>query len=109
MSKFKYDLTCIVRFTNLYSLCQVIYPSIFGDIVFQSSSSKVLTLFGNIIGFKNLVSSYFNSLICALKIIMFINLYEKFTLNIKLDIGYKFNSFGSRAYVVIKVYLYLII
>jgi large subunit ribosomal protein L5e len=73
----KYRL--VVRFTNRYVLCQIIYAEIIGDKVLCSASSKELPRFGLTVGLKNYAAAYATGLLVARRLLKKLGLDETYT------------------------------
>jgi len=72
----KYRL--VVRFTNRYVICQIIYAEITGDKVLCSASSKELIKHGLTIGLKNYAAAYSTGLLLARRLLKQIGLDETY-------------------------------
>jgi large subunit ribosomal protein L5e len=70
----KYRL--VVRFTNKYVLCQVIYSEIDGDKVFCEASSRELARYGLPVGLKNYSAAYATGLLVARRLLKKVGLDE---------------------------------
>jgi large subunit ribosomal protein L5e len=70
----KYRL--VVRFTNRYVLCQVIYSEIDGDKVFCEASSRELARYGLPVGLKNYAAAYATGLLLARRLLKKVGLDE---------------------------------
>jgi large subunit ribosomal protein L5e len=73
----KYRL--VVRFTNRYVICQIIYAEINGDKVLCSASSKELEKHGLAVGLKNYAASYCTGLLLARRLLAQLGLDEIYT------------------------------
>jgi large subunit ribosomal protein L5e len=73
----KYRL--VVRFTNRYVICQVIYAEINGDKVLCSANSKELIKHGLTTGLKNYAAAYCTGLLLARRLLKQIGLDETYT------------------------------
>jgi len=72
----KYRL--VVRFTNRYVICQIIYAEITGDKVLCSACSKELIKHGLTIGLKNYAAAYCTGLLLARRLLKQIGLDETY-------------------------------
>jgi len=63
----KYRL--VVRFSNKYVLCQIVYTKIDGDYVLTSAFSKELKRYGLTVGLKNYSAAYCTGLLCARRLL----------------------------------------
>jgi len=70
----KYRL--VVRFTNKYVICQIIYAEIIGDKVLCAASSAELPRYGLPIGLKNYAASYCTGLLLARRLLKKVGLDE---------------------------------
>lgn len=66
----------VVRFTNRYVLCQVIYSEIDGDKVFCEASSRELPRYGLPVGLKNYAAAYATGLLLARRLLKKVGLDE---------------------------------
>lgn len=73
----KYRL--VVRFTNKYVICQVIYAEISGDKVLCSATSKELAKHGLTVGLKNYAAAYCTGLLVARRLLQQLGLDETYT------------------------------
>jgi len=73
----KYRL--VVRFTNRYVLCQVIYSEINGDKVFAEASSRELPRYGLPVGLKNYAAAYATGLLLARRLLKKVGLDEVYS------------------------------
>lgn len=73
----KYRL--VVRFTNKYVICQIVYAEITGDKVLCSATSKELTKYGLKTGLKNYPAAYCTGLLLARRLLTQIGLEETYT------------------------------
>jgi len=73
----KYRL--VVRFTNRYVICQIIYAEISGDKVLCAASSKELEKHGLTVGLKNYSASYCTGLLLARRLLQQLGLDEIYT------------------------------
>jgi len=73
----KYRL--VVRFSNKYVLCQVVYAEVGGDRVICQASSKELEKHGLTIGLKNYSASYCTGLLIARRLLKQLGLDEIYT------------------------------
>jgi large subunit ribosomal protein L5e len=73
----KYRL--VVRFTNRYVLCQVIYSEINGDKVFAEASSRELPKYGLPVGLKNYAAAYATGLLLARRLLKKVGLDEVYS------------------------------
>lgn len=73
----KYRL--VVRFTNRYVICQIIYAEITGDKVLCSATSKELAKHGLKVGLKNYAAAYCTGLLLARRLLKQIGLDETYT------------------------------
>lgn len=72
----KYRL--VVRFTNRFVICQVIYAEITGDKVMCSASSRELAKHGLIVGLKNYSAAYCTGLLLARRLLTKLGLDETY-------------------------------
>jgi large subunit ribosomal protein L5e len=70
----KYRL--VVRFSNRYVLCQIVYPEIDGDKIMCSASSQELPRYGLSVGLKNYAAAYCTGLLLARRLLQQIGLDE---------------------------------
>lgn len=70
----KYRL--VVRFTNKYVICQIIYSEIIGDKVLCSASSNELPKYGLTVGLKNYAAAYCTGLLLARRLLKQLGLDE---------------------------------
>lgn len=73
----KYRL--VVRFTNQYVICQIVYAEVNGDKVLCAASSKELAKHGLSIGLKNYAAAYCTGLLLARRLLKQIGLDEVYT------------------------------
>eukprot|EP01041_Mallomonas_annulata_P002967 gene2967-5823_t len=73
----KYRL--VVRFSNKYVLCQVIYAEITGDKVLCSASSQELPKYGLVTGLKNYSAAYCTGLLVARRLLKKLKLDDLYT------------------------------
>lgn len=73
----KYRL--VVRFTNRYVICQIVYAEITGDKVICSANSKELAKHGLTIGLKNYSAAYCTGLLVARRLLQQLGLDETYT------------------------------
>jgi len=73
----KYRL--VVRFTNKYVLCQIIYAELNGDKVLCAASSKELEKHGLTVGLKNYAAAYCTGLLIARRLLKQIGLDEVYS------------------------------
>jgi len=73
----KYRL--VVRFTNKYVICQIIYAEISGDKVLCSATSKELVKHGLTVGLKNYAAAYCTGLLVARRLLNQLGLDETYT------------------------------
>lgn len=113
----------VVRFTNKDIICQIIYPSINGDIVVSSAYAHELPSYGLKVGLKNYAAAYCVGLLCARRCLVTFGLDsiykgdediigEKTNLEsleegprpfrVILDCGLKRTSTGSKIFAVLK-------
>jgi len=72
----KYRL--VVRFTNRYVICQIVYAEINGDKVLCSATSKELTKHGLTTGLKNYAAAYCTGLLLARRLLKQVGLDETY-------------------------------
>lgn len=72
----KYRL--VVRFTNRYVICQIIYAEIVGDKVLCSATSKELPRYGLTVGLKNYAAAYCTGLLVARRLLQKLGLDETY-------------------------------
>jgi len=68
----------VVRFSNKYVLCQVIYATIGGDITMCQANSKELERYGMKAGFGNYSAAYCTGLLCARRLLKKVGLDEEY-------------------------------
>eukprot|EP01038_Epipyxis_sp_PR26KG_P008232 gene8232-11140_t len=73
----KYRL--VVRFTNKYVICQIIYAEIKGDKVICAASSKELAKHGLTVGLKNYAAAYCTGLLLARRLLKQLGLDETYS------------------------------
>lgn len=73
----KYRL--VVRFTNRYVICQIVYAEVGGDKVLCAASSKELEKYGLTVGLKNYAAAYCTGLLVARRLLKSIGLDELYT------------------------------
>jgi large subunit ribosomal protein L5e len=73
----KYRL--VVRFTNQYVLCQIVYSEVIGDKVLCSASSKELIGHGLTVGLKNYSAAYCTGLLVARRLLQQLKLDEVYS------------------------------
>mmetsp|Transcript_83880 Transcript_83880/g.164247 ORF Transcript_83880/g.164247 Transcript_83880/m.164247 type:complete len:302 (-) Transcript_83880:78-983(-) len=73
----KYRL--VVRFTNRYVICQIIYAEVVGDKVLCSATSKELPKYGLPVGLKNYSAAYCTGLLVARRLLQKLGLDETYT------------------------------
>jgi large subunit ribosomal protein L5e len=73
----KYRL--VVRFTNRYVICQIIYAEINGDKVLAAASSKELPRYGLSVGLKNYSAAYCTGLLVARRLLQKLGMDEIYT------------------------------
>ena len=73
----KYRL--VVRFTNRYVICQIVYAEIGGDKVLCSANSKELAKHGLSVGLKNYAAAYCTGLLVARRLLKQLGLDEIYT------------------------------
>jgi large subunit ribosomal protein L5e len=73
----KYRL--VVRFSNRYVLCQIVYSEIAGDRVLCSAHSKELSKYGLKVGLKNFAAAYCTGLLLARRLLKQLGLDEIYT------------------------------
>jgi large subunit ribosomal protein L5e len=73
----KYRL--VVRFTNRFVICQIIYAEIIGDKVLCSASSKELPRYGLTVGLKNYAAAYCTGLLVARRLLKKLGLDETYS------------------------------
>lgn len=76
-SSHKYRL--VVRFSNRYVICQIVYAEIDGDKVLCSASSKELAKYGLPVGLKNYAAAYCTGLLLARRLLQQLGLDEVYT------------------------------
>jgi len=73
----KYRL--VVRFTNRYVVCQIVYSEIIGDKILCSASSRELVDHGLTVGLKNYSAAYCTGLLAARRLLQQLKLDEVYT------------------------------
>lgn len=73
----KYRL--VVRFTNKYVICQIVYSEIDGDKILCSANSKELIEHGLTVGLKNYAAAYCTGLLVARRLLKQLGLDEVYT------------------------------
>eukprot|EP01032_Pedospumella_encystans_P020457 gene20457-23236_t len=73
----KYRL--VVRFTNRYVICQIIYAEVIGDKVLAQASSAELPRYGLKVGLKNYAAAYATGLLLARRLLKKIGLDETYS------------------------------
>lgn len=96
----KYRL--VVRFTNRYVICQVVYSEIDGDKILASAYSSELQNFGVKVGFKNYTAAYLTGLLVAARVNKKLGLTEKYPGN-EADGNIVKTEEGKRTYYVAEV------
>jgi len=71
----------VVRITNQYVICQVIYAEIDGDKVLCAATSKELSKHGLKVGLKNYAAAYCTGLLLARRLLTQLNLHETYSGN----------------------------
>jgi large subunit ribosomal protein L5e len=79
----KYRL--VVRFTNKYVICQVVYSEISGDKVLASAYSKELSRYGLSVGLKNYAAAYCTGLLVARRTLKKLGLDSTYEGNTEID------------------------
>jgi len=79
----KYRL--VVRFSNRYVLCQIVYAEITGDKVLCQASSRELSKHGLNVGLKNYSAAYCTGLLCARRLLQDLKLDEVYEGNDEVD------------------------
>ena len=97
----KYRL--VVRFSNRYVLCQIVYAEITGDKVICSASSKELVKHGLSVGLKNYSAAYCTGLLVARRLLQKLGLDEIYTGNEEVDGEIKITEEGKKTYYVEEV------
>jgi large subunit ribosomal protein L5e len=59
----------VVRFSNRFVTCQVVFSDIIGDKVMAHASSKELSRYGLTVGLKNYAAAYCTGLLCARRLL----------------------------------------
>lgn len=72
----KYRL--VVRLSNHYCLCQVVYPTLTGDRVLCQASSRELKRYGLTVGLKNWAASYCTGLLLARRVLAQLGIADKY-------------------------------
>lgn len=97
----KYRL--VVRFSNRYVLCQIVYAEITGDKVITQATSKELPKHGLSVGLKNYSAAYCTGLLCARRLLHKLGLDETYTGNEEVDGEIKESVVGKKTYYVEEV------
>lgn len=97
----KYRL--VVRFSNRYVLCQIVYAEITGDKVLCQASSRELPKHGLTVGLKNYSASYCTGLLCARRLLQKLGLDEIYTGNEEVDGEIKTTEIKKKVYYVDEV------
>jgi len=103
----KYRL--VVRFTNRYVICQIIYAEVVGDKVLCSATSKELPKYGLPVGLKNYSAAYCTGLLVARRLLQKLGLDETYTgveevddekrpFRALLDVGIKNTTTGAKVF-----------
>jgi large subunit ribosomal protein L5e len=71
----------VVRITNQYVICQIIYAEIDGDKVLCAANSKELIKHGLKVGLKNYAAAYCTGLLLARRLLTKLNLHETYSGN----------------------------
>ena len=79
----KYRL--VVRFTNRFVICQVVYSLIDGDRVFCQATSKELARYGLKVGLKNYSAAYCTGLLVARRLLQKVGLDDTYEGNDEVD------------------------
>ena len=79
----KYRL--VVRITNRYVICQIVYASVDKDQVFASANSSELTKYGLTVGLKNYAAAYCTGLLVARRALTKLNMADKYEGNTEVD------------------------
>ena len=79
----KYRL--VVRFTNRFVICQVVYSLIDGDRVFCQATSKELARYGLKVGLKNYSAAYCTGLLVARRLLQKVGLDDTYDGNDEVD------------------------
>ncbi len=79
----KYRL--VVRITNRYVICQIVYASVDKDQVYASANSSELAKYGLTIGLKNYAAAYCTGLLVARRALAKMNLADKYEGNTTVD------------------------
>jgi len=69
----------VVRFTNRFVICQIIYAEIAGDVVLCSANSKELAKHGLSVGLKNYAAAYCTGLLVARRLLKQLGLDELYS------------------------------
>jgi large subunit ribosomal protein L5e len=79
----KYRL--VVRFTNRFVICQIVYSLIDGDRILCQATSAELPRYGLKVGLKNYAAAYCTGLLCARRLLQKIGLDETYEGNAEID------------------------
>ena len=79
----KYRL--VVRITNRYVICQIVYASVDKDQVYACANSSELSKYGLTIGLKNYAAAYCTGLLVARRALAKMNLADKYEGNTEID------------------------
>ena len=93
----------MVRFSNRYVLCQIVYAEITGDKVLASASSKELVKHGLSVGLKNYSAAYCTGLLVARRLLQKLQLDEIYVGNEEVDGEIKTTEEGKKVYYVDEV------
>lgn len=93
----------VVRFTNKYVICQVIYSEIKGDKVLCAAHSKELAKHGLSVGLKNYPAAYCTGLLLARRLLKQVGLDETYTGNEEPNGEVVSSEFNGKTYFVEEV------
>lgn len=79
----KYRL--VVRFTNRYVICQIVYSEIVGDKIMAAAYSSELPRYGLTTGLKNYAAAYCTGLLAARRVLTKLGLANKYTGTTEVD------------------------
>jgi large subunit ribosomal protein L5e len=98
----KYRL--VVRFTNRYVICQIIYSLIDGDrVLAQANSQELAKKYGLKVGLKNYAAAYCTGLLCARRLLKKIGLDEVYEGNTEVDGEVVSTEYDKKTYYVTEV------
>ena len=97
----KYRL--VVRFTNRFVICQIVYSLIDGDRVFCQATSKELARYGLKVGLKNYSAAYCTGLLVARRLLQKVGLDDTYEGNDEVDGNVVTTEYEKKKYYVDEV------